>query len=208
MLGDLSSRHLKSETAWAGTGAFSGKNWATYFIYTVTSTSLLEGWTIETNSIYSGVSEHADAIYFSAGEIGAQAYIYKAFTSQSGFTYSLKVQNPPWWDFLMLITGSVPMMYANPRISLRWGFPLPHFELNGVDVTGVLTNPSQWYTLKLVVEPDPYTVNAQVYSENGDLIGSATVTNPTLSFTDISYVGCGVSSHSAALVKDIVITGG
>lgn len=199
----LTSRHPKTQAAWAGTNTFSSKKLPTYFTYTVTEPISLEGWNIEITP-YGGVSVEYDHIYFSAGGIGANAFINKEFTPQSSFTYSLKV-HPYGMSFWMLFTGTTPIVNAQPTVRVYFD-GLNRFSLDGTVFTGMVY--AEWFTLKMVVQHDPCTVTAEVYDDNGQLLGSTTATSPSLSFADIRYVACGVGSHSAADVKDLAITVG
>lgn len=58
-----------------------------------------------------------------------------------------------------------------------------------VDRSNALVRPDVWYTLKLKVKESPFTVTAEVYNENGILLGALTINDMNnIGFKDIECV--------------------
>ncbi len=76
-----------------------------------------------------------------------------------------------------------------------------------VDRSNAPVQPDVWYTMKLKVTKTPFTATAEVYAENGTLLGSLTVADMNdLTFNDIRYVSIHSRFGGIFYVKDFAIT--
>ena len=73
-----------------------------------------------------------------------------------------------------------------------------------VDRSNSTVKPDVWYTVKLKVTANPFTLTAEVYTENGMFLGSLTVdTINNFTFKDIRYVGMSSGFGGTFYVRNI-----
>lgn len=173
-----------------------------------------QGWLVEDRGGQYSISK--GAITLSAPVGGGQSLIlYKPYTPTGDFTVSLKVQASTLQGFALMLRGSLPFAGSTDGVNFEFGardggsFTLARYA-NGwtwnVFTTGAQEN--TWYTLKLIVDSEQYSITAQVFSQKGQLLGSYTASDMTnFGFSDIQYVGFGVlESGGSYLVKSVSIT--
>jgi len=168
-----------------------------------------KGWLIENGGGTYSVSKGIISLS------GSGIILYEPYVPLKDFTFSLKVEATTLQGFAIMLRGSLPFAGSADGVNFEFGardggsFTLAR-NAGGwtwtVFTTGAQTN--VWYTMKLTVRSNPYTVTAQVFTEKSVLLGSYAASDMTSpAFSGIRYIGFGaLESGGSYLVKGVSVS--
>ena len=158
-----------------------------------------QGWEIEDGG---GQYSEINGITNLSANVGSGDWLilYSEINPEADFEFSLQVNASILSGFALMLRGSLPFAGSTDGVNFEFGardggsFTLSRY-VNGwtwnVFKTGVGEN--VWYTMKLKVKANPFSITAQALDKDGTSLGSYSTSDMTnLSFEDIKYLGFGV----------------
>jgi len=158
--------------------------------------AMFQGWQIEGGGQYSE-SNGIIRLWASGGQ---WIILYKEFSPVSDFNVSLQVKAAYLVGFALMLRSDLPFAGSTHGVNFEFGardggtFLLARYA-NGWTWNIFVSNakPNVWYTMKLSVYSNPYRITAQVFTENGALLGSFSASDMSnFAFGSIRYLGFGV----------------
>lgn len=183
---------------------------STFGFAIIVQASSVKGWQIENNG--GQYSESKGTIRLWGPGTGNEGiFLYKEYTPRKDFKISLQAKAAKYGGFAIEVRSVLPfagtVQGANFEVNTG-NFLLSRYSNGWIWNIFATAQLEVWYTLKLIVHADPFSITAQAYSETGTLLGTYTASDMTnLAFGDIKYVGFGIWAGGDWSVKGISISG-
>ena len=181
---------------------------STLLFGSVIQASTVEGWQIENGG---GTYSESNGILTLSGGIGNKNIaFYREVVPATDFSFSLQVKSTTLAGFVIFLKSSLPIANTVNGVNFEFDnrnggcFLLARWTNSWTWNIFASAQENVWYTMIINVQQSPFKITAQVLDENGNSLGSNSVSDMTnFSFESIKYLAFCVYESGTYSVRNI-----
>jgi hypothetical protein len=174
----------------------------------VNAASIVDGWQIENGG--GTYSESGGILTLSGGAGNKNIAFYREVVPSTDFSFSLQVKATTIMGFLLCVRSSLPVATSTQGVNFEFDlkpdgcFLLARWVNSWTWNIFASAQTNVWYTMKITVQQSPFKITAEALDENGNSLGSNSVSDMTnINFGSIKYIAFGVWESGTYSVRNI-----